>query len=87
MMFQDNEAPAITSAIQAAMSEAYEVQCDGLTSSHRSRTVPHPCQNGRKTEVTSGHSRASRTASGLGTCRLTPCLKRPSKQLVNQHRV
>ena len=41
-------------------------------------SVPHPCQNRRKMGVTSGHSRPLRTAE-LGTCRLTPCVKRPSK--------
>ena len=32
--------------------------------------------------VTSGQPRAPRMASGLGTRRLTPCVKRPSKQRV-----
>ena len=45
-------------------------------------TAPDACQNGRKTAVTSGHARALRTASDLGMRRLTPCLKRPSKQQV-----
>src|SRR6516164_1587299 len=45
-------------------------------------SVPHPCQNGRQTAVISGHSRAIGIASELDTCRLTPCLKRPSKQRV-----
>ena len=40
--------------------------------------VPCPCQNGRKTAVNSGRSRAPRTASDLGTYRLTRCVKRPS---------
>src|SRR5258707_10007447 len=44
--------------------------------------VPHQRQNGRKTAVTSGRPRAPRMASCLGTLRLTPCLKRPSKQPV-----
>ena len=44
--------------------------------------VPRPWQNGRKTTVTSGHSRAPRTASDLGARRLTPCAKRTSKQQV-----
>ena len=42
--------------------------------------VPYPCQNGRKTAVIRSHSRALRTASDLGKCRLTRCVKRPSKQ-------
>jgi integrase len=46
------------------------------------RVVPHPCQNERKITVISGHLRALRTAWDLGACRLTPCLKRPSKQRV-----
>ncbi len=45
-------------------------------------SVPIPCQNGRQTAVISGHPRAPRTASTLGSPRLTPCLKRPSKQAV-----
>ena len=45
-------------------------------------SVPGSCQSRRKTAVTSGHPRAPRTASDLDTRRLTPCLKRPSKQLV-----
>jgi hypothetical protein len=44
--------------------------------------VPHACQNERETAVISGHSRAPRTAFDMDTCRLTPCLKRPSKQRV-----
>jgi len=44
--------------------------------------VPHLCQNGRETAVASGHSRAPRTTSDLGTRRLTHCAKRPSKQPV-----
>jgi hypothetical protein len=44
--------------------------------------VPHSCQNRRKTTVTSGHLRVARAASDLDTCRLTPCVKRPSKQQV-----
>jgi hypothetical protein len=43
-------------------------------------SVPRSCQNGRKTAVISGRPRASRMTSDLGTRRLTPCLKRPSKQ-------
>jgi hypothetical protein len=46
--------------------------------------VPHPCQNGRETAIISGDPRATSTASGLGTHRLTPCLKRPSNQRVSQ---
>src|SRR5271165_5208929 len=34
--------------------------------------VPRPCQNRPKTTVTNGHPRAARTASDLGTRRLTP---------------
>ena len=51
--------------------------------------VPCPCQNGRETAVISGRSRAPRTAADLGTCRLTRCVKRPSKQPVTlrQHYV
>jgi hypothetical protein len=44
--------------------------------------VPRPCQNGQKTAVNSGRSRAPRTASDLGRCRLTRCVKQPSKQRV-----
>jgi hypothetical protein len=43
--------------------------------------VPCPCQNGRKTAVTSGHPRALRTVSDLGMCRLTRCVKRPVTKL------
>ncbi len=46
-------------------------------------SVPRPCQNGRQTAVTSGRLRALRTASDVGMRRLTPCLKRPSKQPVS----
>ena len=45
------------------------------------RIVPLSCQNGRETAV-SGHPRASRSAPDLDWRRLTPCLKRPSKQRV-----
>jgi len=44
--------------------------------------VPRSCQNGRETAATGGHPRAPRTASDLGTRRLTRCVKRPSKQQV-----
>ena len=44
--------------------------------------MPRACQKGRRTAVTSGHQRTPRTASDLGLGRLTPCLKRPSKQPV-----
>jgi hypothetical protein len=44
----------------------------------RSASVPRPCQNGRKTAVARGHSRAPRTASDLDKRRLTRCVKRPS---------
>ena len=44
--------------------------------------VPHPCQNERKTAVASGHSRTPRTASDLGSGRLTRCVKHTSKQRV-----
>ena len=50
------------------------------------RAVPLTCQNGRKTAVTSGHPWAPGTASNLGTRRLTPCVKRPSKQSVTSRR-
>ena len=39
--------------------------------------VPHVCQNRREATVTSGQPQAPRVAADLGTCRLTPCLKRP----------
>jgi hypothetical protein len=35
-----------------------------------------------KLPVAGGHPRAPRTASNLGTCRLTPCLKRPVTKLL-----
>jgi len=44
--------------------------------------VPLSCQNERKTAVASGRLRTPRTTSDLGTRRLTPCAKRPSKQRV-----
>jgi hypothetical protein len=47
------------------------------------RSVPHPCQNRRKTAVTSGQPRAPRTASDLHMGRVTRCVKRPFKQLVS----
>ena len=43
---------------------------------------PLTCQDGRETAVTSGHPRASGTASDLGTCRLNRCVKHTSKQRV-----
>ena len=42
-------------------------------------TAPRPCQIGQKTSVTSGHPRAPRTASDLGTRRSATNAKRPSK--------
>jgi len=47
----------------------------------RCRENDRPLQLGHrpKTAVTNGHPRAARTASDLGTRRLTPCTKRPSK--------
>jgi hypothetical protein len=48
----------------------------------RTAPVPHACQNGRKTAGTTGHSRAPRTISDLDMRRLTPSVKRPSKQPV-----
>lgn len=39
------------------------------------RVASHPCQNERKTTVINGHPRALRTASDLGACKLTCCLK------------
>jgi hypothetical protein len=47
--------------------------------------VPRLCQNGRETAVISGPPRAPRTTTDLGTRRLTPCPKRPTKQPVLQH--
>ena len=41
-----------------------------------------PRQKGRKTTATSGHSQTPRTASDLGTYRLTRCVKRTSKRRV-----
>jgi hypothetical protein len=46
--------------------------------------VPHLCQNKRKSAVISGHPRARRMTSNLGTSKLTPCLKRPSKLVVKR---
>jgi hypothetical protein len=42
--------------------------------------MPHACQIGWKTTGSNGHPRTSRTASHLGSGRLTRCVKRPSKQ-------
>jgi hypothetical protein len=42
--------------------------------------MPHACQNGRKAAVIRGHPRVPETVSDLGRCRLTHCVKRPSKQ-------
>jgi hypothetical protein len=40
------------------------------------RTVPFSYQNGRKTTVTSGHTRIPRMSLDLDTRRPIPCLKR-----------
>jgi hypothetical protein len=48
------------------------------------RYVSHPCQNGRRSAVISGHLRAPQTIPDLSTGRLTPCLKRPSLKSVRR---
>jgi hypothetical protein len=77
---------------QAPQSSAFErslrrrrTYCLGnreLYSPRMPASVPRPCQNGRETAVTSGHPRATQTASEQDVRRLTLCVKRPSKQWV-----
>jgi hypothetical protein len=55
-----------------------EIPHERISRKCQSAFVPCPCQNGRKTAVARGHSRTPRTASDLGTGRLTRRVKRPA---------
>jgi zinc-finger of transposase IS204/IS1001/IS1096/IS1165 len=46
--------------------------------------APRPCQNKRKNAVASGRQLTPRTTLDLGKCRLTRCVKQPSKQQFNR---
>ena len=67
-------APRCLTAAEAGCFAAHEINdaTGRIAATGPTRAVPRTCQNGRKTTVTSGHPRASRTASDLGMAQVDP---------------